>query len=228
MKANLDKWIKDAKNDVPESGEYRRLNRAILKERMAKMAPRRRRRHRVLLGVLSLVFLMFYSGQLNQLGSDDFDLILEDWVSPLGKDVPVAKHQFSGQSFTGLEDLSTEDLDEFYRTVSAGEGEIVWVQGTSYGGNTKWLKYVKRVVNGKIVNQGHALDDRPFVEPDNYLEFLKKYVYEIENKTRSIPHQRETVMTFDGVICNVKIWVFHFPEYGEVIRYLGTPTQKNF
>jgi hypothetical protein len=226
VKANLDKWIKDAKDDVPDSGEYRRLNRALLKGHMANMAPRRRRRHRVLLGSLSLVFLMLFSGQLNQLGSDDFDLIMEDWVSPLGKDVPVAKHQFSGQSFTGLEDLSTEDLDEFYRAVSAGEGEIVWVQGTSYGGKTKWLKYVKQVVNGKIVNRGGVLDDRPFVEPDNYLEFLVKHVHEIEKKTRTEPHQSETVMTFDGVVCNVKIWVFHFPEYGEVIRYVGTPIQE--
>jgi len=32
-------------------------------------------------------------------------------------------------------------------------------------------------------------------------------------------------MTFDGVVCKVKIWVFNYPEYGEVTRYIGTPIQ---
>jgi len=226
MKANLDKWIKDAKDEVPESGEYRRLNRAMLKERMANMAPRRRRHHRVLLGVLSLVFLMLFSGQLNQLGSDGFDTIREDWVSPIGKNVPLIKDKFSGQPHSGLEDLSAKDLDEFYRAEAAGEGEIVLVQGTSYGGKTDWLKYVNQVINGKIIKTGVGLDEGPDVEPDNFEDFLVKHELEIIEKTNSTPPQRETVMTFDGVVCNVEIWVFHFPEFGEVIRYIGTPIQK--
>ncbi len=61
MKANLDQWIKDSREDVPDSGEYRRLTRVMLKERMTTMAPRHRH-HRVLLVSLSLVFLMMFSG----------------------------------------------------------------------------------------------------------------------------------------------------------------------
>ncbi|MCK9996755.1 MAG: hypothetical protein KAH56_10815 [Candidatus Krumholzibacteria bacterium] len=60
MKANLDKWIKDAKDDLPDSGEYRRLNRVLLKERIAIVGPRRRRFHRVLLVSFILVFLLFF------------------------------------------------------------------------------------------------------------------------------------------------------------------------
>jgi hypothetical protein len=227
MKANLDKMIKDAKDEVPESGEYRRLNRAMLKERMANLAPRRRRRHRVLLGALSLVFLMLFSGQLNQLGSDDFEMAREDWVSLLGKTIPVMKNEFRGSTFTVPEGFSPDDLDELNRSILAGEGELLWVQGTSYGGKTNWVKYVNRVINGKLQGSGADLVDRPDVEPDNYVEFLKKYVREIVEMTDSTPPQRETVMTFDGVVCNVEIWVFHFPEFGEVIRYIGTPVHKN-
>jgi len=198
MKNNLDKWIMDARDDVPDSGEYRRLNRVMLKERMTTMdTGRGRRHHRVLLGSFSLLFLMMFSGQLNQLGSDSFDTVREDWTSP----------------------------DELNRAMAAGEGELLWVQGTSYGGKTNWLKMVKFVVNGKIDPRGMDLDDRTDIEPDNYLDFLVKYARDIVKKTESTPHQRETVMTFDGVVCKVKIWVFNYPEYGEVTRYIGTPIQ---
>ena len=60
MKANLDKWIKDAKGDVPDSGEYRRLNRALLKERMHTTGTGRRRLFRVLLVSCILVVLLFF------------------------------------------------------------------------------------------------------------------------------------------------------------------------
>ena len=60
MKANLDKWIKDAKDDVPDSGEYRRLNRALLKERMHTTGTGRRRLHGVLLVSIILVVLVFF------------------------------------------------------------------------------------------------------------------------------------------------------------------------
>jgi hypothetical protein len=216
--------IKDAKDDVPDSGEYRRLNRVMLKERMATVSPHRRH-HRVLLVSLSLIFLMMFSGQLNQLGSDDFEMVRDDWVSPLGKTIPVMKNEFRGSTFTVPEGFSPDDVDELNRSILAGGGDFLSVQGTSYGGKTTWLKVVNRVINGKILKINDDLNDRPDVEPDNYVEFLVKYNREIVEKTRSTPPQSETVMTFDGVVCNVKIWVFNFPEYGEVIRYMGTPIQ---
>ena len=61
MKANLDKWIKDAKDDVPDSGEYRRLNRILLKERMHTTGTGRRRVFRVLLvSVILVVLILFF------------------------------------------------------------------------------------------------------------------------------------------------------------------------
>ena len=226
MKTNLDKWIRAARDDVPDSGEFRRLNRAMLKVRMATLAPGHRRHNRVLLVSLCLVFLMLFSGQLNQLGgSDNFDIVRDDWVDTRETTIPVMKNDFGSIIFSVPKDFSSEDLDELNRSIMAGEGEIVWVHGTSYGGKTNWLKYVNQVINGKIQGIGSDLDDRPDVEPDNYEDFLVKYNRVIVEKTDSTPSQRETVMTFDGVVCNVKIWVFHFPEYGEVIRYIGTPQE---
>ncbi len=95
MRANLDQWIKNSKADVPESGEYRRLNRAMLKERIAAMAPRRRRHHRVLLGFLSLVFLMLFSGQLNK---SDRDELNRSVAANEGKLVKVTGLSYGGKT----------------------------------------------------------------------------------------------------------------------------------
>ena len=60
VKTNLDKWIKEAKDDVPDSGEYRRLNRILLKEQMHTTGNGRRRLHRVLLVSIILVVLILF------------------------------------------------------------------------------------------------------------------------------------------------------------------------
>jgi hypothetical protein len=225
VKANLDKWIKDAKDDVPDSGEYRRLNRALLKERMHTTGTGRRRLHGVLLVSIILVVLVFFSGSLNQLGSDDFKTVRDDYVNLQGNAVPVLKNEFRGNSFIIPKDFTPADLDEMNRAIAAGEGEIIAVYGTSYGGKTNWIKYVKQIINGKVNKMGQDLADRPDVTLDNYMKFLEVHMQDIVEKTRTSPHQREALMTFDDVLCNMKIWVFHFPEYGEVLRYQGVPVE---
>jgi hypothetical protein len=70
MADNLDKWIKDSKVVTPDSGEFRRLNRILLKDRMATVVPARRRRFRLILVLFILVLLLLLSGQVSQLGSD--------------------------------------------------------------------------------------------------------------------------------------------------------------
>lgn len=225
MKANLDKWIKDAKADVPDSGEYRRLNRALLKERMHTTGTGHRQLFRVLLVSFVLVVLLFFSGPFNQLGSDDFETVRDEYVTFRGDTIPFLKNEFRGSSFAIPKGFTPADLDEMNRAITAGEGEIMAVYGISYGGKTSWIKYVKQITNGKINKMGQDLADRPDVTPDNYLKFLEAHIKDIVEKTRTSPPQREALMTFDGVLCKMKIWVFHFPEYGEVLRYQGVPVE---
>ena len=128
MKANLDQLIKDARDDVPDSGEFRRLNRALLKERMAIAGPRHGH-HRVLLVSLCLVFLMIFSGQLSQLGSDDFEMAPEKKLNISKEMIRLMKNEFRGSAFVVPEGFSPDDLDKMNRSILAGEGELVWVQG---------------------------------------------------------------------------------------------------
>ncbi len=226
MKENLDRWIKDAKDEVPDSGEYRRLNRVLLKERMLSAGPGHRRQHRVLLVSVILIFLLLISGQFAKLGGDGFNAIIEDWVNSRGETIPVLRNEFRGNTFTAPKDFTSEDLDELNHALAAGDGELLAVWGISYGGKTSWIKYVKRMINGKIDKRGESPQDRPAVEPDNYQKFLETHMREIVQKTKILPAQREALMTFDGIPCKMQIWVFHFPDYGEVLRFKGVPVEE--
>ena len=70
MADNLDKWIKDSKEETPDSGEFRRLNRVLLKDRMRTVVPARRRRFRFFLVLVILILLLLLSGQISQLGGE--------------------------------------------------------------------------------------------------------------------------------------------------------------
>ena len=73
MSENLDKYIKDSKVIPPDSGEYRRLNRILLKKRMAS-GPERSNRHRILILLVVVVFILLVSGQISQHGKDSSEV----------------------------------------------------------------------------------------------------------------------------------------------------------
>ena len=225
MKANLDNLIKDAKDDVPDSGEYRRLNRAMLKEHIANMAPRRRRRHRVLLGILSLVFLMLFSGQLNQLGSDGFDTISRTETTYWGDSVNIYENVFRGGSVSGRGSFSEADADEVHRSIVADKGEVVKVTGLSYGDKTVWNTFKKMNINDIEITPGGHPGNPPSEYPDNYFEFLTSHYSDLKTRANSTPPHRTERMIVDGIMMDFQIWTFEYPGYGPVTRYLGTPVK---
>ena len=227
MKTNLDKWIKDARNDAPDSGEYRRLNRAILKERMDTMGTsRRRRHHRMLLGIFSLVFLMMFSGQINQLGSDSFDTTTSTTTILLsGNTETVYENVFRGGSVV-LPGLSEADVEDYHRSVAAGEGELVKVTGTSYGGKTRWVKIVRRTINGEENVGGDIVHDPKPETPHDFFKFMKAHAEDFNARIKLEPPHGETKMVIDGILVNFQYWTYEYPGYGEVTRYTGTPVQE--
>ncbi len=225
MNANLDKWIKDARDDVPDSGEYRRLNRAMLKDRMAATTPRRRRIHKMLLGSLSLVFLMLFSGQVSQLGSDSFDTTTDTIILTMSGDtVTFYENVFRGGSAV-LPDFSEADVEDYHRSVAAGEGELVKVTGTSYGGKTNWDKIVRRIINGKENLGGEIVKDPKSETPHDFLKFMKDHVADFNARLKLEPPHGEMQMVVDGILVDFQFWTYEYPGYGKVTRYTGTPAQ---
>jgi len=227
LKSNLDKWIKDAKDDVPDSGEYRRLNRAMLPESSITTTPRRRRIHRVLLGSLSLVFLMMFSGQVTQLGSDSFDTTTSTITLPLSSNtVTLHENVFRGGTVY-LPGLSSEaDVDEYHRSVAAGEGEMVRASGTSYGGKTYWTKLIRRNINGKESEVGDTVQNPKSETPRGFDEFLVAYGKNFNARIKLEPPHGRMQKVIDGVLVDFKFWAFEYPGYGKVTRYFGTPVEK--
>lgn len=227
MKSNLDTWIKDAKEAVPDSGEYRRLNRALLKERIQKANPDRRKNHRLLVMAASLIILVGFSGQISQLGSDSFETATSTAILPgSGDTVTVHSNVFRGGAVNLPEHFSEADVDEYTRSVAAGEGEIIKVNGISYGGRTSWVKIVRRTINGQINEGGDETRDPPSQEPANFFAFLKDHSRDLTARIKSEPPHGSMQMTVDGVLMDLDYWTFEYPGFGSVTRYEGIPAAR--
>lgn len=228
MRDNLDKWIKDAKEDTPDSGEYRRLNRVLVKERMITEVPGRKRRHRLLIFLVALLMMVSVSGKISQLGSNSFDSDKKVELNAMGDTVTRYYDQFGGGS-TNLPDSFTEaDVRGFKQSLAAGEGEgeMLRVTGLSYGGKTTWVKIMRREVNGKVIENGQVTDNPVSEILDNEVVFYQAHMKDLMGKIKTLPAQAEVTMVVDGIIVDFDIWTFDYPGYGKVIRYVGIPQEK--
>lgn len=226
MKENLDKWIKDAKVTTPDSGEYRRLNRILMKERMLTTKSGRGRRHWILTVSLILVLLMGLSGSISQLGSDGFHTRKFAGLSARGDSLTLYSNEFRGGTTSLPEDFSPEDVDEFHRSVAAGEGTIYMVTGLSYGGKTSWLKLVVRDINGKENRNGVKPNSPVSQDPDDMLPFLKTFYQDLIARSKTDPPRDRMQREVDGVMIEFGVWTYEYPGYGEVTRYVGYPVSK--
>jgi hypothetical protein len=224
MADNLDQWIKDSKVETPDSGEFRRLNRVLLKDRIAVVVPARRRRFRFILVVISLALLSLLSGQISQLGSDSFDMNKTTEYRPVLDDsVTVYENVFRGGSVNLPRDFSEADVDEYQRSVAAGEGTVVKATGLSFGGATFWLKYVTRDINGRENTEGRATKNPPSQEPENIMQFLQEHYQDLVARTKTDPPHGTQRLTLDGILFEFDIWTYEYPGFGAVTCYIGFP-----
>lgn len=226
MNDNLDKWIKDARETTPDSGEYRRLNRILVKERLVARNPSRKRQHRVLIFLVTLLALLIFSGQISQLGSNTFETIKTREVHPLGDTLTYYYDVFGTGSVT-LDDSFTEsDVLAYKQSLAANDEEIVRVTGLAWGGKYTWLKHVKRDINGRDHISGLAPKNPVSEDPRDLIKFLMTHMEDLVHKTKTLPAQAETTLTIDGVLVKMDVWTFTYPGYGEVTRYSGYPIEK--
>lgn len=188
MADNLDQWIKDSKAETPDSGEFRRLNRILIKDRMATVVPARRRRFRLIVILSTLILLLLVSGQVSQLGSDNFDTkVTTEFIPIVNDSITIYENVFRGGSVNLPRDFSEADIDEYQRSVAAGEGTVVKATGLSYGGKTSWLKFVTRDINGRINTEGRSTENPPSEEPENLLQFFQDHYRDLVSRTKTAP-----------------------------------------
>ena len=169
---------------------------------------------------------MGLSGQISQLGSDSFDTSTSSFILPLSGDTIILHtNPFRGGTTNLPDDYAEADIDEYNRSVAAGEGQIIRVTATSYGGKTNWIKIVRRMVNGKVHESGSSVNNPKSQELKNELEFYKNDYRGLSAKAKTEPPHGSVQMVMDGVLMDVDFWKFEHPVYGEVTLYNGIPAE---
>jgi hypothetical protein len=225
MHDNLDKWIKSAREVTPDSGEYRRLNRVLVKERMITAAPGRKRHHPILIFSLALLMMVAFSGKISQLGSNSFETEKKIGLSAWG-DTIIRHYNVFGGGSTNLPDSYTDaDVRAFNQSLAAGEGEMTRVTGLSYGGKTSWIKHMRRDINGKVTETGQSTVNPVSEEPVDMVAFFIAHMGDLKGKMKSLPPQAEVTMTIDDVLVDFKVWTYEYPDYGKVTFYDGYPAE---
>lgn len=227
MKENLDQWIKDAKESTPDSGEYRRLNRALLKEHILTTRPRRTRRHRVLVVAVAVAVLFLSAGQISQLGSDGFGTRKSVQPHLLGGTINIYENEFRGGGVSLPDHFTEADVEEWQRSFAAGEGTIYMATGLSYGGKTAWFKCVTWEINGKVNEWGGNPDSPPSDELEDETGFLLTYHQDLITRCQTDAPQGHLKMMIEDVLMDFAFWTYEYPGYGEVTRYVGFPLPEN-
>ena len=141
---------------------------------MATVVPARRRRFRLIVILSTLILLLLVSGQVSQLGSDNFETkVTTEFIPIVNDSITIYENVFRGGSVNLPRDFSEADIDEYQRSVAAGEGTVVKATGLSYGGKTSWLKFVTRDINGRINTEGRSTENPPSEEPENSSSFFR-------------------------------------------------------
>jgi hypothetical protein len=223
MHDNLDKWIKDAREVTPDSGEYRRLNRVLVKERILTRNPSRKRRHRALITAIVALIMIVFSGTVSQLGSNSFEFVKKTQVHPLGDSVTVYYDAFGTGSINLPTDMAEADVRAYKQSLAAKEGELFKVTGLSYGGKNSWHVHIRRVVKGVIWEEGRGSRDPVSEDLPNEMSFLTTHMKDLVRKTRTHAAHAETTITIEGHVVPLKAWTFEYPGYGKVTRYVGYP-----
>lgn len=223
MTDKFGKLMRDAAADVPDAGEFRRLNRGLLKDRMLVTQPRSRRAFRRNQVLAAVLFGLVISAYVPQLGSDSFDLEQEVVSSAEKGDITYHTNKFRGTSFNVNEGYTKKDIDELNQQLATGEGRIVRVTGLAWGGKTMWLKFIERDINGRRETHGTDVKNPPSQDPDGWLEFLTDHNEDIRRIMRTRRPDREETRVMDGVPVLLQVWSEEFPAVGEVLIYEGTP-----
>lgn len=222
MSDRFEELIKASSAEMPDPGEYRRLNRSALRSRLRRMESPKRR-HTLVLVMSCLAITVLFSGQLNKLGSDDFDLEIFEGTNALGGASGIYRDEFTGSTlvFRGTE----EDARELLLQKAAQEGSLHSVSGLSYGGKTDWAFAYTHDINGKeeISNGIYNPPGYPRVELPNGIHFLQTYYEDLIEWTKSSPAIKEYEEEIEGTMVLMQVWKKAYPDFGLVTYTRGTP-----
>lgn len=223
MTDRFDELIREAAPEVPDTKVTRQVNRALMHECIRRDHPRRKRNYRLGLVAAGLALVVVFSGQVQDVGSDGFNMIqIEDSKVPGG----VVKNEFRGRGFNVLEGETEQDIQETNLQVSADEGIVVEVEGWLLDGDYYWVIKRKYLINGKEKFLYGATKTPKFFPSKKLTAFLISDEWDNilqEIQVGEIPSGRITKIELDGVWFSAQAWPFSTSDSKDGTYYLGQP-----
>lgn len=230
-RSNFDILISNSAPRVPDCGPARRQVRVLVRERTARAEWRQVRQRRLGLSLAAmLAFFAAFSGQVDQLGSDDlsFDLTRVDVGNGQYVDrIDSKSGEMLGAAVPGSSEGEIREL-QIQRILD--EGTVTALNGVSFEGATgvMWAIMIDRPINGKIVRDMRQPRDvnAPFAPVGREkLPFYAEYMDDFEQAIDDgqVPGRPFGTVVAEGVTFSVIAYTKDFPVWGPVTVYRGLP-----
>ena len=206
MSDKFEKFIRDYRPDVPENLVDKKVQWAMLREKIRqKRIQTKRQRLKRSIGAVALIGVMFVSGNLSQLGSDGFDIQELDTNGQYGQ---VYQHVFRKDKFNVPKGTPESTVEAFVQEMALDTGVVRSVEGIRIGDCTWWMITREYVVNGESTFTSERSDDPLSCRSRQVGRFW------IENSAALLPMVEsgeiqvsgETEITLEGYSFKVKVW----------------------
>lgn len=223
MTDRFDEIIQGSRPEMPDPAEYRRLNRVPLRKPVRRFPVLPKPGPSFVVATTCFALLVLFSGQISQLGSDDFETNPTQELDALGNEATIHTDEVRGSTlvFHG----SDEDAKELLQQKAAGEGILSYVSCIGYGGQTRWMFVYMHEINGVMhrTNTRYNPEGYPNVDLPNEEYFQRTYRRDLNNLYRNTPPLEEYFLEIEGTRILMKTWKKWYPGFGEVTYSRGTP-----
>lgn len=222
MSDRFDELIRTSAAEMPDPGEYRRMNRVPLRAPVKRFSRIPRPRHSFVMAATCLALMVLFSGQIAELGSDDLEMQRISGTDWRGQEQTLHRDEFTGMVFNS--EGSEEEVKDLQHAFLAQDGPPVRLIGMAYGGKEDWDVYQLSIIEG--IEREIPMDTPPELPTEvlpRMFEFYPTYYRDIRMRAEHLPHDRLRNMTVYGVEFEVKSWKKTYPGYGEVTFSIGLP-----
>jgi len=176
-----------------------------------------------------LAFLLLFTGNIGQLGSDGFDFELSTVDLGDGRSMTLVKNPIRGLDGMALPGMTEDDIYEARQQIILREGTIKNIEGFSFDGgvpywqityvhnvNGELLSSVRDPIELSVANRPPSREMIPFMlnNLDGFMELIA---------TGRIPARPYGTISSDGLTFQVQQWSKHYPDYGLFTFFRGEP-----
>jgi hypothetical protein len=173
-----------------------------------------------------LALMVLFSGQISQLGSDDFDMDLTATETYRGQTKNIFKDTFSGS--TWVSSRSEEEIRELDQAYVAREGEMTRISNLSVLGTNCWSLY--RI----ITKEDGSTEEIPAQMPPelgceafpNSTKFYETYFRDLKMRADYLTPDEVSILKVFDVQFELMTWRHTYPEFGEVSYSRGFPLEN--